>query len=193
MTKDAFNHQVDVRSEGKTVKMRAVEAIFRVLTNKAAQGNIRAAALVDRLREMAGIDSELTEEDLEEHRMHLPLPYVGEEHDLCQAAAREKERQRYLVMAELDETSPDLETRASNALIPLAIKTGDRFGANREFDKALGSYRSQITLCKQELTADATNKRAQYNFRRTVARIGLVADTYLHEFSMNRNLTKRSS
>jgi hypothetical protein len=34
------------------VEMRAAEAIFRVLTNKAAQGNTRAAALVEKLRDM---------------------------------------------------------------------------------------------------------------------------------------------
>jgi tetratricopeptide (TPR) repeat protein len=181
MTKDAFNRHVDVRSEGKTVKMRAVEAIFRVLTNKAAQGNTRAAALVDRLREMAGMDSDLPDEDWEKHRMRLPRGFVGDQMDLCRAAAREKERQRYLAMAELDANSSDPETRASNAQIPPAIKEGDRFATNREFDKALGSYRSQILLCKQELTADATDTVAQYNFRRTVARIGLVADTFLHE------------
>src|ERR1700722_8536053 len=123
MTKDILNRHIKVRSEGKTVEMRAVEAIFRVLANGAAQGNIKAASLFNRLRDMAGLGSDLTEEELQKHVMRLPRGFSSpEETDLCWAPAREKDRQRYLAMAELDETSPDPETRASNAQIPPSIK-----------------------------------------------------------------------
>ena len=182
MTKDVLSRRVKVRSEGKTVEMRAVEAIFRVLANGAAQGNIKAASLFNRLRDMAGLGSDLTEEELQKHVMRLPRGFSSpEEMDLCWAPAREKDRQRYLAMAELDETSPDPETRASNAQIPPSIKAGDRLAAHRDFAKALEAYRSQIILCKEELTADASNKTAQYNFRRTVARMGLIANAHLYE------------
>src|SRR6266852_2960364 len=63
LTKDLLNRPVRVRSGGETREMRAVEAIWRVLTNKATQGNSRATSLVNKLREMAGFTSEITEEE----------------------------------------------------------------------------------------------------------------------------------
>src|SRR6266550_276910 len=89
LTKEALNQQVRVRSGDETHEMLAVEAICRVLANKAAQGNMRAAALVDKLRNMAGTDSGFTEEERQKRGLRLPRPYQWDEFDLIRAPARE--------------------------------------------------------------------------------------------------------
>src|SRR5712692_2293823 len=72
LTKNLLNRPVRVRSGDETLEMRAIEAIFRVLANRAAQGNSRATSLVNKLREMAGFANEVTEEERHKRSMRLP-------------------------------------------------------------------------------------------------------------------------
>jgi tetratricopeptide (TPR) repeat protein len=181
LTKDLLNRLVRVRSGDEILEMRAIEAIFRVLANKAAQGNSRATSLVNKLREMAGFTNEITEEERQKRAMRLPRAFIGEEYHLVRAPAREKDRQRYLAMAESDEADSDVsgDSGSDDETIPPTIRAGDILAPQGKFDEALAAYRSQLALCKTELTADSSNKPAQYNFRRAVARIGLLANTLL--------------
>lgn len=181
LTKELLNRPVRVRSGDETLEMRAIEAIFRVLANKAAQGNSRATSLVNKLLELAGLTDEITEEERQRRGVRLPRAYSREEFDLLKAPARERDRQRYLAMAESDEApfEPSDDVVSSADIVPPAITAGDKLANQGKFDEALTEYRSQLALCKTELGTDSGNKTAQYNFRRAVARIGLLANVLL--------------
>jgi hypothetical protein len=168
------------------------------LANKAPQGNLRGISLVNKLREMAGWTNEITEEEWQKGAMRFPRSWTHEEFDLLRAPAREKDRQKYLAMAESHEAASEFSCDAGTTaeIILPAIKAGDKLTAQGKFDAALATYRSQLALCKTELTADPNNKTAQYNFRRAVARIGLAERSFSaatsprHSKSQMRRLRK---
>jgi tetratricopeptide (TPR) repeat protein len=159
--------------------MPAVEALFRVWTIKAGNGDSKAASVVNKLHEMAGLESRVAQGA--PPRIQIPRGNSPEQFDLLKAPEREKDRQKYLAMAEFYEDARVRRAEGGSIAdeVPPAVKDGDRFAQQGEPDKALAAYRSQLEICKEELTADSRNKIAQYNFRRAVARIGLLADRSL--------------
>jgi tetratricopeptide (TPR) repeat protein len=179
MIADLLKRPVRVTSDGEAEEMSAVEALFRVWTIKAGNGDSKAAAVVNKIHEMAALETRFA--DNAPARIQLPRPFTPEQFDLLRAPAREKDRQKYLAMSEFyEDPRLWLAERSSTAdVIPPAVKDGDRLAQQKELDKALAAYRSQLSICKGELTADSSNKIAQHNSRRAVARIGLLANTQL--------------
>ena len=179
MITELLKRSVRVTSDGETCEMPAVEALFRVWTVKAGNGDSKAASVVNKLHEMAGLESRVAEGA--PPRIKMGRAFSAEEFDLLHAPTREKDRQKYLAMAEFYEDSRlRLAEGGSTAdVVPPAVKDGDRLAHQGDFDKALAAYRLQLGICKEELTADSRNLAAQYNFRRAVARIGLLANTRL--------------
>lgn len=169
LTKELFNRPVPVRADGKTTKMPAVEAMFRVVANNAAQGNLKAATLINKLRDMAGLTDEFTEEEWQQHVMRLPRAPTEEESDLLRAPAREKDRQRYLAMRE----------GSASDEVPEATRIGDEFAVQSKIEEALASYQTELELRKTEIEADAHDETARKHFRCAVSRIGLLANSAL--------------
>jgi tetratricopeptide (TPR) repeat protein len=181
LMKDLFNQTVPVRSGSKTRKMPNGEAMIRVLVNNAGQGSAAALYLIIDILEMTGQTNAVTEEERKKRGMRLPRPLTPEEGDLAGSPARERDRQRFLAMAESDDAgsvhSDDGDSPPE--IIPLAIKTGDEYAAQGRLDDALAAYRIEVARLKTDLLADETDKQAQADFRRAVARIGLLADGLL--------------
>src|ERR1700704_2436764 len=61
MITDLLNRPVRVTSDGETREMPAVEALFRVWTVKAGNGDSKAAAVVSKLHAMAGLETSFAE------------------------------------------------------------------------------------------------------------------------------------
>ena len=180
MITDLLNRPVRVTSDGETREMPAVEALFRVWTVKAGNGDSKAAAVVSKLHAMAGLETSFAE--VGPPRLKLPQANTEEQFRLIRAPAREKDRQRYLARAEMHEDArfrPGEGAFATPA-VPPAVKDGDRLALKGEFDEALAKYRLQLRICETDLTAHSGDKAAQYDLRRAVARIGLLADMRLH-------------
>jgi len=181
LMKDLFNEFVPVRSGNKTRKMPSCEAMIRVLANRAAQGDASSLYLIVDVLEMTGQTNAVTEEERKKRGMRLPRPLTPEEGDLAGSPARERDRQRFLAMAESDEAgsvhSDDGDSPPE--IIPPAIKTGDEHAAQGRLDDALAAYRIEVARLRTGLLANETDKQAQADFRRAVARIGLLADGLL--------------
>ena len=175
---DAFTKPISVQWNGRERKIPTIEAIMRVLEAKALKGNARATSLFFMALDIAGLTAEVSEDERQSRGMHLPRSYESDEMDLLQGDAHETERQRYLAMAE-DRERP----RGDSPDVPATITTGDRLAAQRKFAEALDAYRSELAVCKRQLTANSADPTAQYNFRKAVGRIGLVAYTHFLERS----------
>jgi hypothetical protein len=172
LIQDALNETVPVRSGKRTKNMATYEAILRVLVNKAGQGNGPALSEMLRLLATTGRTTEITDEEREKRSMLLPRPLSREELDLDMAPARERDRQRYLAMAEINEAASE---RSEDVTMPRDIMAGDKLILEGAFDNALAAYKLELSRCKTQFEADKTNKQTQYDFRRGVSRIGLLA------------------
>jgi tetratricopeptide (TPR) repeat protein len=172
--KDAMNEPVPVRSGKTTKNMATLEAMVRVMVNKASQGNGPALSLMLGVLARMGRTTEITDEEREKHGMRLPRPLSREELDLKISPSRERDRQRYLAMAEADEVAS-----GNPAAIPLDIREGDKLITEGAFDNALAAYRLELARCKAQLDADKSDGQAQIDFRRCVSRIGLLANRLL--------------
>jgi tetratricopeptide (TPR) repeat protein len=180
MTKDILNRPVRARMGDGPREMKAVEAIIRVLTNKATQGNPRSIALVNKLRDMAGLGEDLTDENRRDRTLRWPRSSTREEWDLRFAPARERDWQRFLAAAEIAEAGrPSDSTSLSSEIVPSAIRTGDDHAAQGREREAMAAYWFQLDLCKAQLGKESSDKVAQYNFRRSIMRAGLLADKLL--------------
>lgn len=84
-------------------------------------------------------------------------------------------------MAETDEANaanaanPDWTVES----LPADIRAGRDLAGRGKNDEAFAAYRRELNRCKAELDYDDRNKDAQKDFRRGVARIGLLADRLL--------------
>ena len=159
--------------------MSTAKAILLILIKKANHGDPRAAALADKIHDMAGLGSTMTDEQREKRGIRLPAPR-SHHHEtfLLYQPQLEKDRQRYLAMAEF---TGDHGEQESPKAVPSAIKSGDVLTVQHEFEQALAQYRSELVRCKNELTANRESGAAQYDFCRAVARIGLLANRLLLE------------
>jgi tetratricopeptide (TPR) repeat protein len=156
--------------------MATCEAMLRVLVNKAGQGNGPALSEMLRLLATTGRTTEITDEEREKRSMRLPRPLTREEMDLKMSPARERDRQRYLAMAEINEAASE---RSEDATIPRDVRDGDDLVLEAAFNDALASFNLEIARCKAQLDADKTNEQAQCDYRRGVSRVGLLASQLL--------------
>ena len=170
LIQDALNEPVPVRSGKRVKNMATGEAVLRVLMNKAGQGNGPAISEMLRLLATTGRTTEITDEEREKRSMHLPRSLSREEMDLAISECRERDRQRYLAMAEFDESGGSADPPT-----PRDIKEGDKLVSEGAFENAIAAYQSELTRCKTQLDIDKTNQQAQCDFRRGVSRIGLLA------------------
>jgi hypothetical protein len=176
LVQDALNETVPVRSGKSTKNMATCEAMLRVLVNKAGQGNGPALSEMLRLLATTGRTTEITDEEREKRSMHLQRPLSREELDLKMSAARERDRQRYLAMAEINEATSE---RSEDVTIPRDVRDGDNLVSEAAFNDALAAYNLEISRCKAQLDADKTNEQARCDYRRGVSRVGLLASQLL--------------
>ena len=186
LTKALFNEPVPVREGGKTRRMPACEAMFRLQVAQAGAGDARSLFTVMDILEMTGRTTEISDEERDKRAMHLPASMTAEEMDLVRNPACEKQRERSRLTAESDPERYASEKGGLTVDVPPTIRMGDALAADRRFDEALTAYRSEIAACKQDLTADSSNQTAQDRFRRAVGRIGLLADALLHAGEFER-------
>lgn len=175
---DIMERPVKVRVGGAENIISTAEALLLVLRNKAASGDVRAAALMEKLQDLSGLGSRMTDEAREKHSLRLPNASTLEETFLMIQPQWERDRQRYLAMAEFTGDHDEYEPPRP---LSSAIKSADNAMARDDLGGTLEYYRAEIDRCKAELTAKANNSVAQYDFYRVVARIGLVANKLLLE------------
>jgi tetratricopeptide (TPR) repeat protein len=181
LIKAIFNEPVRVREGAKTRHMPVCEAIVRSLVGKAGQGDAPALFTVMDLLEMTGRTNEISDEERAKRSVHMPGSFSREEQDLVQAPAREKDRQKYRALVESEPARYAISDDGASTVVvvPPAIKAGDELATHGKIGDALVAYRRELARCKTELTADDGDKQAQDDFRRVVARIGLLADALL--------------
>jgi tetratricopeptide (TPR) repeat protein len=188
--KAAMNQPVAVRMGGKTHRMATPTAILHSLAQQAAAGENSALFAILDIYDMTGRTTDITDEEHQKRALRLPKAYVGDESDLVETEAREKDRERYRMIAEGDRdlcASPDDSTQVVD--IPANIKAGDLHATAGSIDEALVDYRAELDRCKAILTPDDKNEQAQHDFRRAVSRIGLLAETLLHKGQFERAIT----
>jgi tetratricopeptide (TPR) repeat protein len=97
--------------------------------------------------------------------------------------ARARDRQRCERTADREEIE---QQSTAAAAVPAFIRDGDELERQGRIDDALDTYQAGLASCQEELSCDQNNLKAQDDFRRGVARIGLLADRLLHEGDFRR-------
>lgn len=155
-----FDKKIEVRDGAEVRAMPAIEAVIRRAVVAARNGDRRALATIEHLRDQMEIAIEVTDEERQRRTQRLPRSLTREEFDLIKSPAREKDRHRYLAVGEDNE--------------------GDRLAAQRDVAGALAFYRHALDSCKERLGQDPRNLQLQEELVSSVARFGLLADQLLY-------------
>jgi hypothetical protein len=94
----------------------------------------------------------------------MPAAFSPEQVDLIKSPTREKDRQKYLAMAEFYEDSRVHLAAEGTIDVPPAVRDADRLAQQGDLDKALAAYRLQLELCKDELTSGCTQQNRPIQF-----------------------------
>ena len=171
--KTLFNEKRRVHEGDRVRLMRTCEAIIRLAVVKARGGNARALTTVLVILEKLGATRDVTSAERENRTIKFPRAPTMAEYDLLYAAAREKERQYYRAIVERHEETTD-------DAVGSLIRTGDKFESEGKFDDALKAYCQQIAICVAQLADGPSKTVLQSDYKRAIARIGLLADQLVY-------------
>ena len=183
LVKQALNKPVTVRIGGKPRKLSTATGILHALTNSAAAGESAARIALLRIADMTGRTDAMTDEAHEKRALRLPNAMTLEEMDFLHSETRERDRQ--LCARMVDWENLEHQSAAASA-IPTHIRNGDELERQGQLDTAFDAYQAGLANCRDEISFDRNNLKAQDDFRRGVARIGLIADRLLHEGDFQR-------
>jgi tetratricopeptide (TPR) repeat protein len=185
LVKEALNKPVTVRIGGKSRKMTTATGILHALTRNAAAGESAARMALLKIADMTGRTTGTTDEAHEKRAMRLPKALSLEEMDFLYSETRERDRQLCGRMVDREKFE---EQSASASAIPTFIRDGDELERQGQLDAAFDTYQAGLASCREEISYDRNNLQAQGDFRRGVARIGLLADRLVYQGDFRRAL-----
>jgi len=185
LVKGTLNKPVTVRTGGKSRKMTTAAGILHALAREAAAGESAARRALLNIADMTGRTNAITDEAHEKRALRLPDSLSLEEMDFMHSQTRERDRQLCGRMADREKIEQQLP---SGSAIPSFIRDGDEHERQGRLGAAFDTYQAGLEHCREELSYNRNDLQAQADFRRGVARIGLLAERLVNEGDFGRAL-----
>ena len=172
MIRELATRQVPIRTGKGSKEISTIEAILQILRAKAIKGDVRATALWERGRRAAGLQKTIADIDRKPMKLSRPL---GDAFFVCTDETLQKDFQRFVAIAEyLGDNGEEEPVKG-----PESISAGDECATEGDLTGALDLYRTELARCQALIEDDQDNAAAQYDFRRALSRIALLANNAL--------------